>query len=128
MRFLLDTVAFIWLAEGDSRLREPVVELLIDPSNEVFLSAASVWEIVIKYSLGRLVLRVPPSDYVMQQRELHRIETLSIDERSALAVGGLPELHRDPFDRIIVAQAIVHDLTVVTTDRLIKRYPVQAIW
>ena len=128
MRLLLDTVTFIWLAEGDTNLSLSARGLISDPTNDVFLSAASAWEIVIKHGLGRLTLKLPPEDYVEQQRRLHRIESLPIDETATLQVGKLPSLHRDPFDRIIVAQAIVQGLAIVTSDRLIKMYPVRVVW
>ncbi len=106
MRLLLDTSAFIWLAEGE-RLSESARDLISDASNDVFLSAVSAWEISIKHGLGRLVLHLPPDEYVPQQRRLHRVEPLPVTEAAALQVGKLPGLHRDPFDRLIVAQAIV---------------------
>lgn len=128
MRLLLDTATFIWLAEGDAELSEPARDLIADPANEVLLSAASVWEIVIKHGLGRLTLRVPPDEYVARQRRLHRIGSLSIGEAAALQVEKLPSVHRDPFDRIIVAQAIVEGLAIATADPLIKAYPVPVVW
>ena len=128
MRLLLDTVAFLWLAEDDAHLTAAAREAIVDPANDVFLSAASAWEIAIKHGLGRLGLRVPPDEYVPQQRRLHRIETLGIDEDATLQAGKLPDLHRDPFDRLLVAQAIVHGLTIVTPDRLIRDYPVSVLW
>lgn len=128
MRLLLDTATFIWLVEGDSALNQHARESIVDPENEVFLSAASAWEIVINHSLGRLVLHVPPDEYVTDQRRLHRIETLSMSELATSQADTLPSIHRDPFDRIIVAQAIVHGLTIVTSDRLIRMYPVPAVW
>ena len=128
MRLLLDTVAFIWLVDGSPRLAESTQTSIIDPTNDVYLSAASAWEIAVKHSLGRLPLRVPPEEYVVGQRQLHRIESLPITEEATLQVGKLPRLHRDPFDRLIVAQAIVEGLTVVTPDRLIGMYPVRVTW
>ena len=128
MRLLLDTVAFIWLVEGDSRLSAFARTSIIDPANDVYLSAASAWEIAVKHALGRLPLRVSPQEYVVGQRRLHRIESLSITEEATLQVGKLPGLHRDPFDRLIVAQAIVEGLAVVTPDRLIAAYPVRVAW
>ena len=128
MRLLLDTVAFIWLIDGSSRLAESAKNTIIDPGNEVYLSAASAWEIAIKHGLGRLPLRVPPDRYVVEQRRLHRIDSIPITEVAALQVGKLPNLHRDPFDRLIVAQAIVEGMTVVTPDRLISMYPVRVAW
>lgn len=128
MRLLLDTATFIWLAEGDAKLSEPARDSIADPANEVFLSVASVWEIVIKHGLGRLALRVPPDEYVARQRRLHRIGSLPIGEAAALQVEKLPSVHRDPFDRIIVAQAIVEGLAIATADPLIKAYPVPVVW
>ena len=128
MRLLLDTVAFLWLAEDDARLSAVAREAIVDPANDVFLSAASAWEIAIKHGLGRLRLRMPPDEYVPEQRLLHRIETLGIDEDATLQVGKLPDLHRDPFDRLLIAQAIVHGLTIVTPDRLIRGYTVPILW
>ena len=128
MRLLLDTVAFIWLAEGDARLMESGRAAISNPDNDIYLSAASAWEIAIKYDLGRLRLRVHPEEYVVEQRRLHRINSLSITEEATLQVGKLPSLHRDPFDRILVAQAIVEGLTILTPDRLIRMYPVRVRW
>jgi PIN domain nuclease of toxin-antitoxin system len=128
MRLLLDTVTFLWLAEGDPKLSERAGGLIVDPANEVFLSSASSWEIAIKHGLGRLHLRVAPQDYVPEQRRLHRIEALPISEEEVLQVGKLPSLHRDPFDRVIVAQAIVYGMVVATPDEAIRKYPVRAVW
>ena len=128
MRLLLDTVAFLWLAGDDARLSAVAREVIVDPANDVFLSAASAWEIAIKHGLGRLHLQMPPDEYVPEQRLLHRIETLGIDEDATLQVGKLPDLHRDPFDRLLIAQAIVHGLTIVTPDRLIRGYTVPILW
>ena len=128
MRLLLGTAAFIWLVEGDAKLSASMRGLVADSGNDVFLSAASVWEIVIKHGIGRLTLRVPPDEYVTEQRRLHRIESLAIGEAAALQVEKLPSVHRDPFDRIIVAQAIVEGLTIVTADPLVKAYPVPVVW
>ena len=128
MRLLLDTAVFIWLVEGDARLSGLAQELIVEPSNEVYLSAASAWEIAIKYGIGRLTLRVPPDEYVADQRRLHRIESLPVGEEAVLQVHKLPDIHRDPFDRVIIAQAIIEGLAVVTPDPLIKEYPVRVEW
>jgi PIN domain nuclease of toxin-antitoxin system len=128
VRLLLDTVAFIWLVEGNAKLSESAQGLIADPANEVYLSAASAWEIAIKHSIGRLILRVPPEEYVPWQRSIHRVESLPVTETAALQVHKLPVLHSDPFDRIIIAQAIVDGLAVVTPDRQIGRYPVRVEW
>ena len=128
MRILLDTVTFIWMAEGHPKLSAAARSLISDASNEIFLSAASAWEIAVKHDLGRLDLRVLPDEYVSQQRQLHRIESLSIDEAAALQSSKLPDVHRDPFDRILISQAILGGMAIVTPDRLIRRYPVRTVW
>ena len=128
MQLLLDTAAFIWLAEGDPALSRTARVLIANPENRVHLSSASAWEIAIKHGLGRLELASPPAEYVAMQRRLHRIATLSISESAALQVEKLPDLHRDPFDRLLVAQAIVDGLTIVTPDREVRAYPVQSVW
>jgi PIN domain nuclease of toxin-antitoxin system len=128
MRILLDTCTFLWLAEGDPDLSTHAREAIVDPSNEVFLSPISVWEIVIKQALGRLVLKVPADRYVPEQRELHRIDTLPVTEHAALQLGRLPLHHRDLFDRLLMAQAVADACTIATPDPLIRRYPVSTIW
>ncbi|MCY4189426.1 MAG: type II toxin-antitoxin system VapC family toxin [Bryobacterales bacterium] len=128
MRLLLDTATFIWMADGHSKLSGAARSLIADASNEAFLSAASAWEIAVKHDLGRLDLRVPPDEYVAQQRQLHRIEPLPIDEAAALQVAKLPSVHRDPFDRILIAQAILGGMAIVTLDRRIRMYPVRTVW
>jgi len=128
MRLLLDTATFIWTAEGHTKLSVAARSLIADASNELFLSAASAWEIAIKHELGRLDLRVPPDEYVWQQRQLHRIESLSIDEAAALQSAKLPNVHRDPFDRILISQAILGGMAIVTPDRLIRMYPIRTVW
>ena len=128
MRLLLDTSTFLWLVEGDPKLSTVAGEAIADAANQVFLSAASAWEIAIKHGLGRLHLQGSPEELVPQQRRLHRVDTLPITEDITLQVGKLPNIHRDPFDRLLVAQAIVGGLTIVTPDRLIKAYPVPTLW
>ncbi len=128
MRLLLDTATFIWTAEGHTKLSVAARSLIADASNELFLSAASAWEIAIKHELGRLDLRMPPDEYVWQQRQLHRIESLSIDEAAALQSAKLPNVHPDPFDRILISQAILGGMAIVTPDRLIRMYPVRTVW
>ena len=90
----------------------------------MYLSVASVWEAVIKYHLGKLPLPVPPADYLPRQRDAHGIASLPIDEGAMSHLAGLPLLHRDPFDRLLVAQTLQHGLTVATVDPNIAAYPV----
>lgn len=127
MRLLLDTCTFLWLAGGSS-LPPAAAAAIRDPGNDVFLSAASVWEIVVKHATGKLPLPEPPDRLIPTERRLRGITSLSIDEESVLQGVRLPPLHRDPFDRMLVAQAIAHGLAVVTPDPLMAQYSVRIIW
>jgi PIN domain nuclease of toxin-antitoxin system len=128
MKLLLDTCTFLWIAADAPALSAKARELFREPENEVYLSAASTWEMAVKYSLGKLPLPEAPAQFVPATREHHAIDALSIDEESVLHAARLPELHRDPFDRLLVGQAIVHGLTVLTPDPLIAQYSVRVIW
>ena len=128
MKLLLDACTFLWVLGGTADVPGRVAEAFRAPDNEVYLSAASVWEIVIKHASGRLVLPRPPDQLIPVERDARAILPLPIDEESALHVSRLPDLHRDPFDRILVAQAIVHGLTIVTPDPLVLQYPARTMW
>jgi PIN domain nuclease of toxin-antitoxin system len=128
VKLLLDTCTFLWIATEPERVPEAVLERFQDPEVPVFLSAASAWEIALKSALGRLTLPEPPERFVPTCREQHRIEALAIDEESALRVRQLPAHHRDPFDRILVAQALVNGLSIATPDEDVRAYPVQTLW
>jgi PIN domain nuclease of toxin-antitoxin system len=124
MKLLLDTHVFLWYISGDKRLPSAMRESIRDPDNEVYLSIVSVWETIIKHQLGKLPLSQPPEGYLPLQREQHQISSLSLDEASVSHLTGLPSIHRDPFDRILICQAIEHDLTIATVDAAIYDYPV----
>lgn len=122
MRLLLDTHIFLWYITGNPRLPAGVVPSIRDPGNEVYLSVVSVWEVLVKFHLGKLPLPKSPEVYIPQQRERHRIESLALDEASVRNLGRLPALHRDPFDRMLVCQAIQHRLTLISTDDAVRAY------
>lgn len=128
MRLLLDTCTFLWLAVDSPRLSARARTLFADPDNEVLLSAVSAWEISVKHALGRLPLPQPPHELVPSERHRHAVEPLPLDEESALLLPRLPPLHRDPFDRMLVCQAMVHALVILTPDRDIAAYPVRTAW
>jgi len=128
MRFLLDTSTFLWVISGAPELSARARELFVDPGNEIFLSSVSSWEMAVKYALGRLPLPEPPERFVPMHREQHGIEPLPLDEEAALHLARLPLLHKDPFDRMLVCQAIVHGLVVLTPDNLVNQYPVRTMW
>ncbi len=128
MKLLLDTCTFLWVVTGSSQLSPRVVDLFRAPDNEVYLSAASAWEVALKHALGRLPLPEPPERFVPAEREAHGISPLPVDEESALHLSRLPAIHRDPFDRLLVSQAIVHGLVILTPDPLVSQYPARTIW
>ncbi|OFW04254.1 MAG: twitching motility protein PilT [Acidobacteria bacterium RIFCSPLOWO2_02_FULL_68_18] len=127
MRLLLDTCTFLWLI-GGGPLSSAAAAAVRIPSNDVLLSAVSVWEIALKYRDGKLALPEPPDRLVPARRGTRGIVSLDFDEESALQSLKLPPLHRDPFDRMLISQAIAHGLAIVTPDPAIAQYPVRVIW
>ncbi|MBC8228839.1 type II toxin-antitoxin system VapC family toxin [bacterium] len=127
MKILLDTHIFLWFISGDTRLSESLKEIIREPDNEVYLSVVSVWEAIIKHQLGKLPLPESPEIYLPKQRQRHLICSLPVDEESVAQLSQLPPIHRDPFDRMLISQAIQHKLTILTVDDAIRAYPVAAI-
>jgi PIN domain nuclease of toxin-antitoxin system len=123
---LLDTHVFLWLNTAPERLRGHLA-LVEDSRTELLLSAASSWEIAIKYALGRLPLPEPPPRYVPERLRAIGVHALAIEHSHVLAVSSLPLLHRDPFDRLLVAQAGVLDVPILTADPDVVRYPVRTL-
>jgi PIN domain nuclease of toxin-antitoxin system len=118
MRVLLDTCEFLWYVSGDASLSLKTKQEIQNPNNDVFLSVVSLWEIVVKHNLGKLPLPQKPEIYVPAQRELHRVQALSLEESSVKRLSSLPEIHRDPFDRMLVCQALEHGCTWPPVTRL----------
>ena len=128
MKLLLDTCTFLWWCEGSEKVPKDIRSLLSDPAHDVYVSAVSTWEITIKYGLGKLPLPARPDVFVPTRRERYAFESLPIDEASVLQLPRLPPLHQDPFDRLLICQAIEHGMTLLTPDRLISQYPVRISW
>ncbi len=128
MKLLLDTSTFLWIVNDVPELSTHARELFVDPRNEVYLTSVSAWEMAVKYDLGRLPLPEPPERFVRLQREQHGIEPLPLDEEAALHLTRLPLMHKDPFDRMLICQAIMHGLVILTQDKLIYQYPVLTMW
>jgi PIN domain nuclease of toxin-antitoxin system len=124
MRILLDTCEYLWLVSGDDKLSASVAAAVRDPQNQVFLSVVSFWEISIKHSLGKLPLPQPPAQFIPLQRKKHLIAPLILDEAAVAQLNGLPLLHRDPFDRMLVCQALAHGMMFASSDPLVRQYPV----
>jgi PIN domain nuclease of toxin-antitoxin system len=128
LNLLLDTCTALWIASDAPELSGTARKLFAEPGNQIFLSVVSGWEIALKYSVGKLPLREPPSAFLPRLRELHAIASLPLDEASVLQLERLPAYHTDPFDRMLICQAINHGLTLLTPDAAITRYPVRSVW
>lgn len=122
MKLLLDTHIFLWFISGSNQLSRRFRDHIQDPDNTVYLSVVSLWECIIKYQLGKLPLPESPEIYLPKQREQHRIDSLIVDEASVGHLITLPSLHRDPFDRLLICQALQHNLTIVTADAAVMAY------
>ena len=121
MKFLVDTHCWLWLQASPERLLSDVLALLENPLNDLLLSAASSWEIAIKYGLGKLPLPEPPSRYVPRRMAMSGTRGLAVEHAHTLRVAELPLHHRDPFDRLLVAQAQIEKLILVTVDRQFEK-------
>jgi PIN domain nuclease of toxin-antitoxin system len=128
VKLLIDTHIWLWLTAEPERIGSAAIEALVSESNEVYLSAASAWEIVIKHSLGKLDLPLPPAAYVPSRVAALGHTPLPIAMEHTLAVADLPLHHKDPFDRLLVAQARVEGMHLVTADHLIRGYDVPLVW
>jgi len=128
VKCLLDTCTFLWIIAGAKELSPTAKEVFADPANEVLLSVVSVWELSVKHSLGKLPMPSGFERFVVEQRKRHGIAALPLDERAVLHLHKLPVLHRDPFDRMLICQAIEHDCMMLTPDPLIAQYPVRVQW
>jgi PIN domain nuclease of toxin-antitoxin system len=124
MIVLLDTCEFLWLVSGDARLSSLVANAVQSPTNNVYLSVVSFWEICLKYSLGKLPLPESPEAYIPRQRQHHGIDSLALDEAAVARSGSLPMHHKDPFDRMLICQAQAYGMTLASSDPLVRQYPV----
>ncbi len=127
MRFLLDTHIFLWWILEDPKLPRAARDAIIDSDNELYLSSASTWEMIIKSTLGKLSLPASPETFIRNQLDLHEITTLYITIEHTFALAALPMIHKDPFDRMLIAQAIYENLTLITDDPTIKQYHVKVL-
>lgn len=127
MKLLLDTHIFLWFISGHPRLPILFRDAIREPNDTVFLSVVSLWEIIIKYRLGKLPLPQSPEIYIPRQRLNHQIKSLPISESSLKHLVSLPNLHRDSFERLLISQALGNNLTIVTVDPEILNYNVPCL-
>ncbi len=128
MKILLDSCTALWLAIDAPELSRQAKDLFEDPGNEAYLSAVSAWEIALKHALGKLPLDRPPEVLIPELRKRGHIQSLPLVEAAALQLCRLPPLHRDPFDRMLICQAIAEGMVIVTPDEDIRRYPIRTAW
>jgi len=128
MKALLDTRTFLWWNMDDGRLSATARQFITDGNNEIFISAASAWEIAIKAGRGSVILPLPPDEYLASRLRLHNFQPLAVQVSHALQVYHLPEIHRDPFDRLLVAQSQLENLPIITADPAICQYSIETIW
>jgi PIN domain nuclease of toxin-antitoxin system len=128
MDLLLDTHTFLWFVNDDANLSPAAKVLIEDPQNNPILSIASIWEMSIKISLKKLVIPEPPIQFIENELTQNRIATLPISVRHLEHVIALPFHHRDPFDRLMIAQAMSENIPIVSRDGLFDLYPIQRLW
>lgn len=128
MNILLDTHAFLWFVDDDPRLSQPAQALIEAEESQPFLSAASLWEIAIKISLGKLILKQPYDTFIPHQLALNGISILNITIEHAAAIAILPFHHRDPFDRLLAVQAKIEKMILVSADPIFDAYEIKRVW
>ena len=128
MRLLLDTHTLIWWATSSEKLSQSGLDLLTNLDNRLFFSIASVWEMQIKCQIGKLKLGKSVQELIVNQQNNNNLHILPIELAHVYALGNLPDVHRDPFDRIIVTQAVVESLPILSIDSLLDGYPIQRVW
>ena len=128
MTYLLDTGVWLWSLWEPERIARKAREVMVDLRQEVYLSAVTAWEIAIKSAAGKLRLPEPPASYLPRRMADQGVRPLVISHPHALAAHGLPVHHRDPFDRLLIAQANLEGMTIITADRIFEQYPVPVLW
>ena len=128
MNFLLDTHTFIWMDSSPSQLSANVVDILKDKKNTLYLSVISVWEIEIKIQIGKLSLNKPLIYIIQEQQKNNGLQILTMNLGHALKVSELVLHHKDPFDRLLIAQALVEDYTLISKDTIFEKYPASVVW
>ncbi len=128
MNYLLDTHTFLWWIDNDTRLSKTAREVIVNPDNEIVISVISTWEIIIKYSLGKIELSESPKDYIEEMLAVNEFTVLPIKLAHTFKIAELPNHHKDPFDRLLIAQSQIEQIPIVTLDKQIIKYPVQTIW
>ena len=128
MRILLDTCAFLWLVTDDPQASELAKEIFLKEDNELLLSAVTGFEIAVKYSLGKLRLAEPPKEFITNRINANALTELPVSMSHALILQNLPLHHKDPFDRLLVAQAMVNQIPLLSADQQLSAYDINRLW
>ncbi len=128
MNVLLDTHAFLWWVVDDPQLSNTAKAIIADQSNAIYVSVISAWEIIIKERIGKLILPEPPETYIPSRLASNQFISLNVQIQHVLQIAALPDHHRDPFDRLLIAQSQVENIPLLTVDHQIRQYSVNVIW
>ena len=128
MRHLLDTHALLWYTLGDPKMSAAATALIVDPANEILISPAAYWEIAIKVSIGKLILNQPYEDFMDACVNKYGFTILPVEPKHTARVIGLPFHHTDPFDRLLVAQALVENIPIISNDPALDAYGIKRLW
>ncbi|MCD4691864.1 MAG: type II toxin-antitoxin system VapC family toxin [Calditrichales bacterium] len=128
MKYLIDTHTLLWIVTNDPKLSAKAKDLYLDSENEIFISMASIWELSIKSSLGKISLEQPLDEFVDEHVKGNDIRILKIESPHVLRIENLPFYHRDPFDRLIISQSIEDNIPIIGSDKTFDSYPIKRIW
>jgi PIN domain nuclease of toxin-antitoxin system len=128
VKVLLDTHTFLWWVADDPQISVTAKNIIVNPDNDIYLSVISAWEIIIKVGTGKLSLSEPPEIYIPNPIASNQFEILPVQISHILKINSLPNFHKDPFDRLLIAQSLVEDFSLITIDSAITQYPVKTIW
>jgi PIN domain nuclease of toxin-antitoxin system len=128
VKVLLDTHTFLWWVADDPQMSVTTKNIIVNPDNDIYLSVISAWEIIIKVGTGKLSLSEPPEIYIPNPIASNQFEILPVQISHILKINSLPNFHKDPFDRLLIAQSLVEDFSLITIDSAITQYPVKTIW
>jgi len=128
VKYLLDTHAFLWFVMDDKRISRKAKSIIKDSKNKIYFSAASAWEMAIKVKLERLKIKGDLEPFIIEQLSTNNFIPLSITISHSLYIERMPQIHKDPFDRIIIAQSILEDIPLISTDKKIRKYPTTVVW
>jgi PIN domain nuclease of toxin-antitoxin system len=128
MNYLLDTSTFIWMASEPQQLSSTATAICSNRANTLFLSIGSIWELQIKLQIGKLTLPLPLEQMIENQQQVNQLQLLPIMIKHVLGLDKLPPIHKDPFDRMLIAQTLVEGLSIVSRDSEIVKYPVSVVW